>query len=85
MKNYQQFKEWFQQLVHDRSFGGQSLVQNSAQIEMREVNAGAALVWQVSLFSSCHAVGCMFAPLFLLLVHCIYYSAGGGEADEALS
>ena len=48
MKKYQQFKEWFQQLAHDRNVNGQSLVQNSAQIEMREVNAGAILVWQVS-------------------------------------
>lgn len=57
MKNYQQFREWFQQLARDRNFDDQSLVQNSAQIEMREVNAGAALVWQVSLFRSLHAVG----------------------------
>ena len=47
MKNYRQFKEWFQQLAHDRNVGNQSLVQNSTQIEMREVSAGAVLVWQV--------------------------------------
>lgn len=67
MKNYQRFKEWFQQMAHDSNVHSQPMVLNSTQIEVREVNAGAALVWQVSKW---HAVKCKcftVLPLICLL------------------
>ena len=74
MKNYRRFKEWFQQLAHDRNVGNQSLVQNSTQIEMREISAGATLVWQVSIYvysigmkqdEMCDTTACDTPTLFL--------------------
>jgi len=67
MKNYQRFKEWFQQMAHDSTVHSQPMVLNSTQIEVREVNAGAALVWQVSKWHAVKYKCFTVLPLICLL------------------